>query len=242
MSTIKNSNVEVSDTDIKEYKLWVSDGDIDPNLRSRFDSDEDYDRFMEIFILNEYPDELKDVKTFSGISLPNLDTNTYGVGNLIGTISYSLMYTRLFRYSSITEYTTYIMMKEYYDKVGEQLDELAEMILMDRYIVMFNNEVFPKGSPSEYLSRVSEYIINSINAILSTSLDYHASSIKAKSDALVASIDSMVFRLRKFSSEDELQSTIPTGGVESQDFNPDPRLDPVKVQPVNNPLISNNVI
>lgn len=138
-------------------------------------------------------------RMYSGILDKNEDTSNYGKGNLIGTLTSSHSYIHLFHYVT-NSYAQHIALEQFYDEISEKTDSLAEKILANQDIDAFDNEVFPKSCPIDYLARLKEYILNNFGSWVTTIEPEAVSAYQSLIDDIVNLIDQTLYRLRRLDS------------------------------------------
>lgn len=229
--SIKDARETVTDKDIQEYRKWILNKDkVNPNLRLDFKSDEEYRDFMSDIIRERRhkPKDISEVKhtfndnktmrsnmletrtlTFSGLSLPNLDTQDFGTGNLIATVLQSQYFAHLFHFVSYGDIGAHMAFESYYKDIEEVADRLAEKILAGVKVTDFRNEVFPKGSAIEYFDRLKNYVDSCSFNILQMP-EFHKSSLQSIIDDIINHIDQLLYRLKRMSPI-EPQSAVSDG-------------------------------
>lgn len=256
--SVRDAKETVTDKDIREFKKWLLDKDGEsPNLRYDFKSDEDYKDFMKEVISDRGEDDnsesdnsISNIKhtfkdntmrsnsletrtlAFSGLSLPNLDTQDFGVGNLIATIFISQYFSKLFHLVSYNDIGAHMAFESYYKDIEEPADRLAEKILANIKVADFRNEVFPKGSAIEYFERLKAYIDSCSFNILQMP-EIHKSSLQSLIDDIINHIDQLLYRLKRMSPI-EPQTSISDGNTETTSqpmtFSPMPPQQPQQMQ------------
>lgn len=233
--SVKDAKETVTEKDISEYKKWILNKDkVNPNLRYDFKSDEDYKDFMNEVIEerknkdDDKPHSISEIKhtfndnktmrsnmletrtlTFSGLSLPNLDTQDFGTGNLIATVLQSQYFAHLFHFVSYGDIGAHMAFESYYKDIEEAADRLAEKILAGVKVTDFRNEVFPKGSAIEYFERLKNYVDSCSFNILQMP-EFHKSSLQSLIDDIINHIDQLLYRLKRMSPI-EPQSSVSDG-------------------------------
>lgn len=138
-------------------------------------------------------------RMYSGILDKNEDTSNYGKGNLIGTLTSSHSYIHLFHYVT-NSYAQHIALEQFYDEISEKTDALAEKILANQDIEAFDNEVFPKSCPIDYMERLKNYVLNNTADWMPGVEDEAQSAYQSLIDDIVNLIDQTLYRLRRLDS------------------------------------------
>lgn len=146
-------------------------------------------------VMKKFTTEEKE-KLFSGISMPEVDTAEYGLGNLICTLLMSQAYAHLFHFQTVADYPSHIALEMYYKNIDDLVDNLAETAMATRDITRFGNEVFPKGDAVEYFSRLGNYVIESAK-VVSDLPKISASAFQSSIDDVTNEIARLLYRLKK---------------------------------------------
>lgn len=207
----------VSAKDIREYKEW-KEGRLDnPSMLLDFDSNEKYDEFMKgiadgsISRRTDSEDRLSPINgvvrtktlTFSGLSLPDLDTKDMGPGNLISTLLASQMFAHEYHFVSYGDIAAHFAFESYYKDIEGLVDTIAEKIMAGIKITAFKNEVFPKGSAIEYFERLKSYVDACAFNIIQMP-EIHKSSFQSCVDEVVNLIDATLYKLKRLGTGDDM--------------------------------------
>lgn len=239
----------VSAKDIREYKEWKAGRLSTPSLLLDFDSNEKYDQFMEGIIngglsgRTDSEDRLSPMRgvvktktlTFSGLSLPDLDTKDMGPGNLISTLLASQMFAHEYHFVSYGDIAAHFAFESYYKDIEGLVDTLAEKIIAGVKITAFKNEVFPKGSAIEYFERLKSYVDACAFNIIQMP-EIHKSSFQSCVDDVVNLIDSTLYKLKRLGTGDDMNKDVAPTGTESQPSAPMDAPIPDTNQPAQPPV------
>lgn len=183
-------NIRVTKNDLDEFNMWIKSKSKDtPRLREKFKDDNEYEDFM-----MEYQDKNK---TFSGIAMPDEDTAEYTFGSLVGTLNESIGYAHLYHFVIDTGYA-HNSLQTYYEDMPDKMDALAEKMLANGEILLFRNEIFPKGCPIDYFTRLKTYIISSSKQLFIN--PDTQSAYQSLIDDIVNTIDTLLYRLKRLSN------------------------------------------
>lgn len=232
----------VSAKDIEEYKAWKHNPyGLTPNMLMDFGSNEKYDTFMKGILDGSICREPASdgrlsplhgvvrtkTLTFSGLTLPDLDTKEMGVGNLISTILASQMFAHEYHFVSYGDIAAHMAFESYYKDIEELVDQLGEKIIASVKVTNFKNEVFPKGSAIEYFERLKSYIDACAFNIVQMP-DFHKSSLQSIVDDIINLIDLTLYKLKRLGSSDDMNKDGTLPGTTSQPAAP---IEPAIVDP-----------
>lgn len=215
----------VSSKDIEEYRAWKSNPSKVPNMLMDFGSNEEYEAFMEGILNGDICRESDSdgrlsplhgvvstkTLTFSGLTIPDLDTKDMGVGNLISTILASQMFAHEYHFVSYGDIAAHMAFESYYKEIEELVDKLGEKMIASVKITNFKNEVFPKGSAIEYFDRLKSYI-DACGFNIVQMPEFHKSSLQSCIDDIINLIDLTLYKLKRLGVSDDMNKDgLPTG-------------------------------
>lgn len=129
----------------------------------------------------------------------NVVNNVPSMDTLIGTLAYAPAICNLYQIFS-SDYTDHLVLKEFYDKLPEQVYKLASVYLKDNPQARFESIVNPEGmDPQNYLSNLLE-LCSSVKATQENSM--YGSII----DEIATDIQGTIFKLQRVSEGKKLFS------------------------------------
>lgn len=145
----------------------------------------------------------------------------FSKGDLIGSVIFSITYIHLFHLGT-DSYPMHMALNDYYEKMPELVDSLAEHALSEESDLIFSNRILPGDCPIEYL----EELLNYCKASGQMLFDASESSYQSQLDDILNLIESTLYKLKRlrmgykiFSIKES--STGDTGSVVVKTTNPE---------------------
>lgn len=219
--SMNNKNIKPTDKDLWEFNAWIKGrSKTKPRLRSRFQSDQEYEDFMieaqdnKLNIENDpaikgnsnkvhvskrqekrMSDSEGETKVFRGFGFDSLESNqTPTFGNLIGTLTLCQSYVHLFHYITFGQFPAHIALDDFYEEIGDEVDSLAEHILAFHDVEEFTNVILPGECPVDYLERLHAFCIR---AKLELFKDPEDSGFVSQLDDISNEIAEAIYKLRR---------------------------------------------
>jgi len=203
----------ITETDIKQYKIWAVDKSVTPNLLKEFKTDDDYSKFMTEYIdthltLDNDPADMKTNKTFSiandeqyGFSLETDawqgDEQGLDFDHVIGSVLFSITFAHLFHLCT-TDYPAHMALDDYYNEMPEKIDALAEKFLSDNSSIMITNAILPGLDPIDYFERLKKFVATFSSKMEGVYVD--TSAYQSEMDDIINLISSTLYKLKRLAT------------------------------------------
>lgn len=203
----------ITDTDIKQYKIWSTDKSITPNLLKEFKTDDDYSKFMTEYIdthltLDNDPAVMKTNKTFSiandeqyGFSLETEawqgDEQGLDFDHVIGSVLFSITFAHLFHLCT-TDYPAHMALDDYYNEMPKKIDALAEKFLSDNSSILIVNAILPGLDPIDYFERLKKFVATFSSKMEGVYVD--TSAYQSEMDDIINLISATLYKLKRLAT------------------------------------------